>query len=280
MSKHLVIYHGSCRDGFASAYIVYTKYPKARFFAGVYGGELPIIEPDEHVIFVDFCYREDVMEQIINTSKSVLVIDHHKSSIPLVNRWPENFFFDENESGATLTWTYFYPNLPCPEIFRYVKDRDLWKFELADSEFISAAIGIIPFEFSDWHLVTTTWYRPDMIRQGQLIKAKIKQYVTEVLKTAFICDIKNTNGHTILTGMPIVCCSYSDCSEVMDAMFNVYHTQVVMSYRQRQDGKFSYSIRSKDNAALELATMFGGGGHPNAAGFETNELIHRFNSRF
>jgi nanoRNase/pAp phosphatase (c-di-AMP/oligoRNAs hydrolase) len=54
-----------------------------------------------------------------------------------------------------------------------------------------------------------------------------------------------------------------------------------MSWWQRADGKFQYSLRSRNHLkegddsfdVSELAKLMGGGGHKNAAGFESDHML-------
>ena len=47
-----------------------------------------------------------------------------------------------------------------------------------------------------------------------------------------------------------------------------------MSYFKTNSGKYKYSLRSKGDFDVSIiAKAFGGGGHKNAAGFESDTLI-------
>src|SRR6266851_5097617 len=82
MSKPLCIYHSSCQDGFASAWIVYNHFGKNNvdFFPGIYQNDPPDVTGKD-VIMVDFSYKKDVILKMAETAKSILILNHHKSAI-------------------------------------------------------------------------------------------------------------------------------------------------------------------------------------------------------
>ena len=94
--------------------------------------------------FVDFSLKRDKMLELAELVDRVIVIDHHKTAEAELVNLPENVEvnFNMNESGATLTWLYFYDE-PIPEIFEYIKDRDLWNWKLPDSREISEALAFL-----------------------------------------------------------------------------------------------------------------------------------------
>src|SRR5688572_2721511 len=119
----LVIYHGSCRDGFTAAWVARLRYPAAEFHAGHFGKRPPQVS-GRHVLIVDFSYPRSVMEEMASQAESIVLFDHHKTaeteltSLPYAN-------FDMHRSGAGLAWDYLFPGEPRPWIVDYVEDRDL-----------------------------------------------------------------------------------------------------------------------------------------------------------
>ena len=82
----LVIYHANCADGFTAAWAVHKAMP-ADFHAGVYGNPPPNVTGRD-VILVDFCYHADVMLQLRDTARSILVLDHHKTADEVLPHCP------------------------------------------------------------------------------------------------------------------------------------------------------------------------------------------------
>src|SRR5262245_46679499 len=91
----LVIYHGSCADGFASVWLANKAYfdknsvhsslenPSHWYIdthAATYGDPPPNVT-DRVVYILDFSYPKEQMEKIANYAQFVTVIDHHESAI-------------------------------------------------------------------------------------------------------------------------------------------------------------------------------------------------------
>jgi oligoribonuclease NrnB/cAMP/cGMP phosphodiesterase (DHH superfamily) len=152
MTQKLCIYHGNCADGFTAAWIVrlalgfsekydsqtsdYQKIGRGtlEFHAGFYQTPPPDVT-GKIVYIVDFSYKRPIMEEIVKKAAKVIHIDHHDSAIKdMADFTAPNFESlyspDNTESGAMLTWKYFYPTREVPALIRHVDDRDRWKFSL------------------------------------------------------------------------------------------------------------------------------------------------------
>ena len=167
MSK-ICIYHGNCADGFSGAWVVRKALGDIEFHAGVYNTPPPDVTGKD-VILVDFSYKKPVIEEMMKTAKSILILDHHKTSIEdldeLFNgarnlamndnekRW--HAVFDINRSGAMIAWNYFFPDTPPPKILEHIQDRDLWRFALEGTREIQANIFSYPYDFDIWDKLLT-----------------------------------------------------------------------------------------------------------------------------
>ena len=72
--------------------------------------------------------------------------------------------------------------------------------------------------------------------------------------------------------VPVVNVPYHYASDCADAMLKAEPgAPFCASWFRRADGRIQYSLRSRDDRmdVSEIAKKFGGGGHRNAAGFET-----------
>ena len=100
---------------------------------------------------------------------------------------------------------------------------------------------------------------------GEVVEDKIRHYVTEVAKNA---------RRIVFWGydVPIVNAPQVDISELVGFLSN--GETFAMGWWQRADGMFSYSLRSRgDFDVSALAKKHGGGGHKNAAGFLSREML-------
>jgi len=266
----LVIYHGGCRDGFCAAWAVYRHFHTVGdicgFHAGYYGQPPPDCT-DLDVIIVDFSYSREDMERIAATARTLIVLDHHKTAREALGSLvvPRgDVVFDMNRSGAGLAWDYFIP-APRPWVVDYIEDRDLWRHALPDSKAINAYLSVLPFEFDEWTKAAESVKPEEAAALGAIVVKKTDQYVREVLKNARRVTFE---GHAV----PIVNARQVDISELLDQL--AQGEPFAMGWWQRADGEYQYSFRSRGEFDVsELAKKYGGGGHKNAAGFESKELL-------
>lgn len=239
MDRPLVIRHGACRDGFCASWVIRMKFPDAEFFDGFYGQPAPLeLAQGRDVIVVDFSYPRAEMMALARAAGSLAVIDHHKTAEEVL------------------------------------EDRDLWRLKLPETKAVNAYIGTLEFDFAAWMAASTTAAQDCMegydrtysaARAGRHVEAKTEQYVREVSKNArkFLF-----HGHAV----PLVNAPQVDISELLDRL--CAGEVFAMGWWQRSDGVFQYSLRSRgDFDVSELAKLHGGGGHRNAAGFQSDELL-------
>src|SRR3990167_9339886 len=98
----IVIYHSNCFDGFGAAWVLRGVYPDATFIPATYGDAPPDVTGQD-VVIVDFSYPRDVLLAMRQSSRSLVVADHHKTA--QANCEGLDFcHFDMNRSGAGLAW--------------------------------------------------------------------------------------------------------------------------------------------------------------------------------
>lgn len=303
MNETIVIYHGGCRDGFCAAW-VYHKYLKQQidnyiqelaktggptfdlgrgptYHPGYYGQDPPDVK-DKDVVILDFCYPLEVMEEIHNTCKSFIWLDHHKTAQPVADKifgWSDkvNGAFRLDKSGAGLAWDYFFPNEPRPWLVDYVEDRDLWKKAITNSDTINAYIACLEFDFKVWDEANNKKVQ-DIYEYGKIAEMKTEQYIREVCKNVYFVDIVYLNDKDAaryFRKIPTVNICQVDCSEVMAHLLVLYPSSPFSMYWfKRHDGMYQYGLRSiGDFDISSVAKLYGGGGHKNAAGFQLNYLL-------
>lgn len=263
--KRLCIYHAKCADGFTAAWAVYRRHPDTEFFEGVHGAAPPDCTGRE-VILVDFCYKRDVLLQIAKVARSVLILDHHKTAENEVVDLPDNVItvLDMSRSGAMIAWQYFHPGRDASALVVHVQDRDLWRFNHADTRAFSANLFSYEYTFDNWDMVDRICangedYRA-FIAEGAAIERKHHKDVAELIAVAarraeiggFDVPILNAPyfyssdaGHALCQGEPFAACYWDTPTER------------------------KFSLRSSENGedVSLIAARFGGGGHKHAAGF-------------
>lgn len=262
----LVIYHANCADGFCAAWIVHKIYPDAMYYAAYYGQEPPEFEDGTDIIMVDFSYKRDIILKMVAKAKSILILDHHKTAKAELVSLPDNVevIFDMNKSGGRITWDHFFLENPAPWLVHYTMDRDLWQWKLPASRAINAALSTYDKSFDMW---TTLEFMEKgvLVMEGDAILRYQKQVIAEHVKHANKVEIC---GHKVLAVNASSLMSEIGEQLCKDRLFSAI-------YFKRSDGKWQWSLRSDKNGldVSEIANKFGGGGHKNASGFVTKELI-------
>lgn len=271
--KKLCIYHGNCADGFGAAWVVRKALGnEVEFYPGVYQQEPPDVTGRD-VILVDFSYKRAVIEKMLETAKSITIIDHHKTaiedlmplepitSLPHDPRSPLFFHFDMAHSGAMLAWLHFFPGQEPPALIRHIEDRDLWKFQIEGTREVQAAVFSFPYDFEVWDKLMAMDAQ-ELRKDGAAIERKHFKDIREFIGAAA--------GRMVIAGhnVPALNAPYfwsSDAGHIM-----AEGEPFAACYWDTPDGQI-FSLRSSSNGGMdvsEIAKQFGGGGHKNAAGFK------------
>lgn len=281
--RRIVIYHANCPDGFAAAWAAHSKLgDTAAYIPANYGQDPPDCTGAE-VYIVDFSYKRPVMRQLLSVAHKVVVLDHHKTAEAELAGLVDEFIqrpdlianppgselpvirFDMNKSGGRLAWEYFHPGEPAPALIEYTEDRDLWRWELPASREISAALACHPRTFAEWDqiedAIQETGFSVEMAGKGEAILIYQAQLVEAIARNAREIEI---DGHKILAANSSVL-----FSEVAEKLAEGRPFGAV--WFVRADGMTQWSLRSRDGGidVSKIARNHGGGGHRNAAGYQT-----------
>ena len=293
---NIVIYHDHCADGFGAAYAAWLKLGDAAQFKPMsYGAvnspqdflDKVTLAPWEASIYIlDFSFPQPVMEWLWKSCPRVVWLDHHDTSFPIVGREPGQYLsecdpafrgsdheivLDKGGSGALLAWEYFHPGTEVPELIQHIDDRDRWQFKLEGSKEIHAALASYrPWTFKQWRpfLSNTYWDNKTQvelaIEEGTAILRAHNQHVQSVLKHARECLITLEGEGLACNAPPFL------ASDLGHELANKSGTFGLVWHLDR-DLKVRCSLRSNGEYNVSsIAKRFGGGGHRNAAGFETD----------
>lgn len=261
----LVLYHRSCTDGLGAAWAVdyWLKEHPAMFRRGVdfktiqYGDPAPDVTGLD-VFVVDFSFPRETLLEMHERAASLIVIDHHKTAQAALSGL-DFCIFDMDKAGCILTWEYLFPTTPPPELFYYLQDRDLWRWELPQSKEVSAALRSYRPFLSVWDEFMTIAGLEKLKSEGTAILRYQEQQISAALsQTAQMVEI---GGHTV----PCVNCTHL-ISEIGNELAKGHPFAAL--YFETVD-KRVFSLRSTDEGVdvAEIAKLYGGGGHRNAAGF-------------
>jgi len=291
--KTKIIYHKmsqatDCPDGIASAWVCHKAYPDADIEGCWYNYEqLPSVEGYDQVVIVDFSFPAKVLETWADSIK-VVIIDHHKTAMADLSQLSDRILqkFDMGECGATLAWKHFFPHEPMPSFLRYVRDRDLWNFELAYSEEIHEAVASLRYQSmdairKDWHVFAVfDMLEPMSETQIQAVFAPwgyqlLKPKRERIAQLAELAQPQELQRHQILTvevpekeGRLISdLCSYLYKNNPQYAFIVAYiikETGIELSFRSDKNGS-NFDVSA-------IAKFLGGGGHHNASGASVTTL--------
>jgi oligoribonuclease NrnB/cAMP/cGMP phosphodiesterase (DHH superfamily) len=216
---------------------------------------------------VDFSLRtREQNDQINAIAKSFRILDHHKSAKEVLEGAPYAVF-DMNRSGAGITWDYLFGSLSScqrPWWVNYVEDRDLWKFSLAMSKEVNAYIMTFAYNEESWTKMTKVEFL-EAASAGEHVLLQVEKYVREAVKMAQFGTLNIGNARTYTVA--VVNVPYLNTSEVGDALSR--SKDIGLGWFERADGVIQFSARSHGDVDVsEVAKVFGGGGHRNAAGFQ------------
>ena len=193
--------------------------------------------------------------------------------------------FDMSRSGAQIAWEYF-ENKPAPPLVSYVQDRDLWKWELQDSQAVNEAIYVgdhlatfpsIENFYKKWASEGAS-LTSELAYDGTKYLEYQRRLVDNIARRAFPMQMesgKNTYNVLVVNTSSLV-------SEIGNHVLTKYapmfekrwkvHFVAIWNYTPADD-RIYVSCRAT-RADVDLSSIvtspvggIGGGGHPRAAGF-------------
>lgn len=296
--KNLVMYHDHCTDGFGAAFAAWLALGEedTEYLPVNYGqiktmsdlGNLPKnpLHDNTTIYILDFSLPKDVMEILMGMKCNIVWLDHHKTAFEMwtgkyahgdhyvENSSKHKIILDDNKSGAMLAWEHFFSADDVPMMIQHIDDRDRWQFKLAGTkEFHAYMASRKPWSFMMWDDIINAMEiginDDDVYREGAAILRAHEQNVKTIVDVGIRdCQIIDEFDGTILRGKAANC-PPQFASDVGHELANRSETYGLCWYMGR-DGKIKCSLRSNGEYDVSaIAKSFGGGGHRNAAGFET-----------
>lgn len=287
----VLIYHDNCDDGFAAAWAIHKKWgDTVQFIPSNYGRPMPTWKDGREVLVADFSFSPEQCEELVNQGCRVLMLDHHKtakealSGLPqaqaptyknvgqmfdrLTGTWRDEVLveFDMARSGARMAWDFAFPGEETPELILAVEDRDLWRFNRADTKLVSMYLRSLDRTFAQWGAAAALYSdNPDLFLSEA---SAIKRFYDKRIKA--ICDSAGLQAFQGHSGVAVTyACPYDFVSDTCNTLLAMHpDAPFAVAVIQNQEG-ITYSLRSTDDRVdvSEIAKANGGGGHRNAAGF-------------
>lgn len=281
--KLAIIYHGNCLDGFTAYWAAHRwavlraledSYLYIDGIAGTYQEE-----PDysalrgRTILFVDFSYKYDVLRKMVEQGvESIFLLDHHKSAYEDVrtalreNLLPEHKvlpLFDMDRSGAGLTWDVLMGG-ERPRLIDLIEDRDLWRFQYADTKAVNAALFSYDYSLSTWERLMHGSPAVDALAEvGEALQRKLEKDVAELARVQL--QWLRIGGFMV----PAVNVPYTHASEMGHLLLRQHPLADFAATYYDKHNQRVFSLRSADDRTdvQAVAVGYGGGGHRNAAGF-------------
>jgi oligoribonuclease NrnB/cAMP/cGMP phosphodiesterase (DHH superfamily) len=291
----ICIYHRNCGDGFCCAWLVWSTvgdYGLQDIEYIALGPSTKINEQDlekfagKNILVVDLSFSEDDLLDIQKVARSVLVLDHHKTAAAALKDL-DFAIFDEDECGASLLYREMQAQHPhyfdgeMPSIIDFVKDRDLWNWNVEYSHEVNAYLQTLAFEFSVWYFVAEELNSAAGFRQirekGSMILETQNRMADELAEYANLVELYTgpERGNTVRA--KVVNCSVRELISMTGHRILELETEkpdnkrveVAIMYSIFPDGGLLFSVRSVPSFdASVIASAWGGGGHKNACGFK------------
>ena len=287
------LYHDDCFDGLGAAWAVSKKFPDVTCIAVRYNEPLPQALTGKIVYIVDFCYPLPTLIALSAIAEEVHVLDHHKGMDKNIDdyNWTMNYLgfdvekynavFDQGRSGAKLTWETLLPEYCTPAIIDFISDRDLWLFDLDETEVVMAGLGSYPMDLETWDQLFE--WTPDFSNKADKVPVEdihphflamnklADQGPTILRKMRIDTDrlIKLTQRTIAMSGyeVPLVNMPRMLSSEALEILAK--DRPFAVAYFD-SEGFRHFSLRSAPDGLdlLPIVKQYvGGGGHPHAAGF-------------
>ncbi len=278
-----IIIHHNDADGIASAAIVFkfltendTTRNDIEFLPMSHGYDFDkTLVDNKDTYIVDFSFENDVMKYIIDSSNSLIIIDHHKTfKEKMPDIWNNEKIQGIREIGTAaceLTWKHFYPHIETPIGISMIGDRDVWTWKLKDTEAFNEALYTklreplddIMYSILDNDLEKIN----ELILSGNMILEKKKKTIDKYIKGGKIimfhgyitCVVNSTNYISDIANG-----SLKDGNDI-GLVWSLNACGLKISLR---------SVGDLDVSAI--AKEYGGGGHKNASGLtitDKNEIL-------
>ena len=281
----IVFYHKNCPDGIGGKWVIHhycaLHHLKTPIYHPLAAGTDPLLSDLENksILFVDVCPHPKFIEKYISKVSQMIILDHHKSSMELLQNISKDYknlevIFEMGQCGAEIAWDYFFPNEKSPFFINYIGDKDLYLLKLPHSHEINFALG------ENLNMETLSSYLEDekvsfqnLLVRGKVLKKEHDQEIEKIVERAIpasfshndkkykIYIVENDRRH--LT---------SDIGNVLCEMYLTIDFAVITSTNQQYCSLSLRGIKGKCPDLCAIAKTFGGGGHPSASGMRVPNL--------
>jgi oligoribonuclease NrnB/cAMP/cGMP phosphodiesterase (DHH superfamily) len=286
--KNICYYHKADLDGKCSAAIVRRKYPECELIGVDYPDrpDFEKIESGDTVFVVDYSFEPNDMYELGCQSYELVWIDHHKSAIEKISysTLPDGVTSlgsvikgkcEIGKAGCELTWEYLFPDEPIPDAVRLLGRYDVWDKNHPHWESI-----ILPFQhgmrLNYWEPFSSQWQTlfenssvVDSIKENGecIVEYESQRNQTYAKSMIFQVEFEGHDAWAINKAL--------SNSKIFETIENSDERPLWILFNYKA-GIWKYSLYSAPDSGIDvskIAGKHGGGGHANAAGFQSDEYL-------
>ncbi len=257
-------YHHNDLDGRCAGAIVYQEYPNCEMIEVDYKDAIDIeaIGPQERIFIVDFSFKPEVMKKVLERTRNVTWIDHHKTAMEYNYEVDLAGIRTTKYSGCELTWQCLRPlGQKVPEAVLLIGDYDTWTFRYKHkTRLFHTGLGIHNTNPKDsiWLSLLEREDRiQSIIAEGKICDRYLNQF-TAGYRSSFGYET-DFHGHRCYA-MNL----YKLGSPAFGKRFKEYAICISFAFDGEQ---WTVGLYSDKVDVGHLAKQHGGGGHTGAAGF-------------
>ncbi len=276
----ICFYHSSDLDGHCSGAIVKCVFPEAEMIGINYGGGFPWRRvQNQDVYMVDFSLQPFPEMERLNNVCNLVWIDHHKTAIEECDKSGIVVAGNREEGVAAcaLVWKHLHPDLALPRVVDLLAKYDIW--DHADPD-------VLPFQYGmrllDTHpnnqkmwqeLLKANGWRSSVEASNIISKGNIiLQY--EEKRNVQLCQ--RMAFPTLFDGLKAIAINCSGGSRLFKSIWDSTKYDLMLTFVWNPYGHYDVGLYT-DKPGVdvgELAKRYGGGGHSQAAGFQTTDITN------
>ncbi len=284
-TKIIATYHGACLDGSSAAAVLKLKHPEVKFFpiksnvhTEIRNEVLSILNSDkEYELYI--LDNPWFIEDFAKTGNKITILDHHIGEFENLNsitkKYPNvEYVFDNDKSGASLTWSYLFKNKEVPKFIWHIEDGDLYRYDEKEKSKLVESYATIYIDNIDKFITFINSDIMEIYKKAEPVLDYQNMLIDYYLRNAQALHL-NIHGYkikayNIASIRPVV----SDVGNIISqktkepvVMFKIFGNTVNLSFRSASENYKPYPV--------DLAQICGGNGHKLAAGatMSLNEFL-------
>lgn len=294
MSEVHIFYHKSDSDGKAAGAVLRYWYSHRNHLIFMhpfeYGDKFPEgIDKLSTVVFTDVMVSPyDGMREVIDNYPNLILIDHHQSLIDWLNENYTNHEFmgllmSGRKAACELAWSWCFGYDNIPKFIKLLSAYDVhdlsdnrrWNREIYPFQLGMKMKNIDPvdnFEFWQGHIfdLPNEDWTDRTIEKGMV--------VIDYQRSLDIRVMQSNAFEAFFDGLRAICCNSTiQNSQAFESVFDPNKHDLMVSFQITKDNKYRVSLYTENHTidVSKIAVSYGGGGHPGAAGFQSDRMAIR-----